>query len=286
MTRSGSIGFALLTLAACGTPPPAPETPTPVVEAPEPPPPAPPSPPSIEVIEVAETSHSLPDGAPAALAYVPASFEHGEPYDLVIFLHGWSGCINVLMRAGEQPCMEGREPRPGWNLGEILSAPQRVVLMPQLAFRRRDGEAGRFREPDFPQQWLEFALEALQLEAPRSLVLMPHSAGFETALSWAQSDIPIDAIFLMDALYAKAPDFFEWARADEGRVLITFYTGGSTGRQSRRLARMAEREGLSGRVRRVHTDARHAVVPSVEGPVALRDFFENAHRLPRARAAD
>lgn len=286
MTRSGSIGFVLFALAACGTPPPAPETPEQAVEAPEPPTPVAPSPPSIQRIDMAEPSHSLPEEAPAALAYLPASFEPGEPYDLVVFLHGWSGCVNVLMRGGEQPCIEGREARTGWNLGEILSAPQRVVLMPQLEFRRRDGDAGRFRDAEYVREWLGIALEALQLESPRSLVLMPHSAGFETALAWAQSGIAIDAIFLMDALYAKAPDFFEWAADDEARVLITFYTGGSTGRQSRRLARMAEREGLSERVRRVHTGARHAVVPSVEGPGALRDFFENAHRLPSVRAAD
>ncbi|MFK8002575.1 MAG: hypothetical protein AB8H86_23495 [Polyangiales bacterium] len=285
MTRPGSIGF-VLALVACSTPPPASETPTPVVQTPEPPPPPAPSPESIVVIDVAEPSHTLPDGAPAALAHFPAAFDREEPYDLVVFLHGWSGCVNVLMREGEQPCVEGREPRAGWNLGAVLSAPQRVILMPQLAFRRRDGDAGRFGDAEYTRGWLEDALVSLRLDTPRSVALMPHSAGFETALSWAQSDIPIDAIFLMDALYAKAPDFFEWAHADDERVLVTFYTGGSTGRQSRRLARMAEREGVGARVRRVHTNARHAVVPRVEGPAALNDFFENPHRLPGVGTAD
>lgn len=286
MTRPGSIGFGLLALVACGTPTTAPETPTRVVEAAEPPVVVAPSPAIIEALDVAEPSHSLPDGAPAALAHFPAAFERGEPYDLVVFLHGWSGCVNVLMRDGEQPCVEGGEARPGWNLGEILSAPQRVLLIPQLAFRRRDGDAGRFTDADFTREWLDHALAELHLNPPRSIVLIPHSAGFETALSWAKSEIPIDAIFLMDALYAKAPEFFAWASADDARVLVSFYTGGSTGRQSRRLARMAEREGLDSRIRRVHTDARHAVVPSIEGPGALHEFFENFHHSPSVDAAD
>ncbi|MFT5355439.1 MAG: pimeloyl-ACP methyl ester carboxylesterase [Polyangiales bacterium] len=285
LTRPGSIRFWLVFFFACGTPAPvaemSPQNAEPAAAAV-----VAPSPAFIDVITVDEPSHSLPEGAPAALARFPAAFERSEPYDLVVFLHGWSGCINVLMRDDEQACVEGDTVRQAWNLGETLGAPQRVLLMPQLAFQRRDGDAGLFEDPEYTRDWLAHVLVELSLDAPRNTVLMPHSAGFETALAWAQSGVPIDAIFLMDALYAKAPDFFAWASADEERVLVTFYTGGSTGRQSRRLARMAEREGVDSRVRRVHTRARHAEVPSAEGPGALREFFENAHHGARVDTGD
>lgn len=283
--RPGSIGFGLFFLLVCCTSPPAP-APAPRSEPPAPAPAPALSVAAVEVISVQESSHPLPEGAPAALAYFPDAFDRSEPYDLVIFLHGWSGCVEVLMRSGEQTCLEDSEVRQGWGLGEILGAPQRVLLMPQLAFRRRDGDAGRFTDADYTRRWLAEALDQLNLSTPRSTALMPHSAGFEAAIAWAQSGVSIQAIFLMDSLYAKAPEFFEWAIADEERVLVTFYTGGSTGRQSRRLARMADREGLSARIRRVHTNARHAVVPSVEGPAVLREFFENSHHSARVPARD
>ena len=280
MTRSGSIGFWLLAFLACGTPTTIAETPPALPEATAPASAAAPASAFIQALTLAEPSHPLPDGAPAALAYFPASFDRAQAYDLVVFLHGWSGCVNVLMRDAQQPCVEGDDgddTHEGWNLGERLSAPQRVVLVPQLMFQRRDGSPGRFSDADYARWWLEHALAELHLPSPRSVVLMPHSAGFETALAWAQSGIRIDAIFLMDALYARAPEFFAWAQEGEARVLVSFYTAGSTARQSRRLSRLAEREGLSTRVRQIHTSARHAVVPSVEGPEALREFFEDLH---------
>jgi len=249
---------ALLTLAACAAfdcggdrrpvgvdpePPPANEPA---------PPPAPPAEAATLALQVPEPSHPVPAGAPHALVQIPEGFRADEPWDLVVFLHGWSGCVNVLMHAGPTGCVEGIGPQQtGWDLaGAFADANANALfLMPQLAFRRRDGSAGRFAEEGFVKAFVDAVAQRVDpwpAHPPQRVVVMAHSAGFESALAWIrQSAIPVDEVVLFDALYAGTEAFARWV-GTEGRRLVSIHTGhGSTARQSRRLDRLVRRASLS-----------------------------------------
>jgi hypothetical protein len=82
---------------------------------------------------------------------------------------------------------------------------------------------------------------ARDMDDVASIALVSHSAGYETALTLLNSEIrsAIRAVVLMDSLYGGAPQFAQWLKDGPGdRRLLSLYTGGgSTRRQSRRLAR-------------------------------------------------
>lgn len=243
---------ALLTLFACaaydcGGSEPAPVAPEPPAE----PVPAlaPPAAAAIVSVRVPEPSHPVPEAAPHALVRVPEGFRKDDPWDLVIFLHGWNGCVNVLMRSGAVRCVDGEGAvHEGWDLATAFdeAGTNALFLMPQLAFREREGSAGRFSEEGFVRGFVDAV--AAQVDPwpdsrPRRIVLTAHSAGFETALAWLRDDpLPVDEVVLFDALYAGTEVFARWVGEADGRRLVSIHGGrGSTARQSRRLGRLAER---------------------------------------------
>jgi len=266
----------------CGGGEAAPETP----ESPQPatrsePPPAPVAATTL-AIQVAEHSHEAPARAPHALVHVPEGFVASEPWDLVIFLHGWNGCVNVLMRPGRTRCMEGTGPeRDGWDLAGAFDEAgiNALFLMPQLAFRRREGSAGRFAEEAYAEGFVNAVAERVEpwpTTAPRRIVVAAHSAGFESALAWIEhGGLPIDEVILFDALYAGTETFARWASI-AGRRLVSIHTGrGSTARQSRRLARLAQRAGLA-----------VGQSLSADAPVVVMETSAPHREVPRAHLAD
>ncbi|MBX3250083.1 MAG: hypothetical protein KF901_23095 [Myxococcales bacterium] len=171
----------------------------------------------------------------------------GTPRAIVVFLHGWRGCVAVLAGAGDVSCGPGFAAEPGWGLVDLhaRAAPSALFVLPQLAFRGRSGSAGRFREPGYASRFL--ADIGAPAEAP--IVLVAHSAGFESALAWLRSGAGsrVTEVVLLDALYAGTHAFFEWVSADPTRRrLSSFVVGrGGTRRENERLARLARRHGLA-----------------------------------------
>ena len=94
-----------------------------------------------EGLSLATRAYELPRGAPSLVAHAGASFDPSRPFDVVLFLHGWNGCVNVLVRAGEVPCIPGGARETGWDLagGFDAASTNAVFLAPQLAYRTREG---------------------------------------------------------------------------------------------------------------------------------------------------
>ena len=203
-------------------------------------------------LHLQEGSHPVPPDAPEVVVHRPARFDPSATWELVVFLHGWNGCARVLEASGPSRCADGDAEEPGWGLG-ALAAPagsQRLFVVPQLAYRRRSGDAGRFAEDGFAAAYL--AALASKVEGwpdgpPAAIRLVAHSAGFETALAWVQhGGVAVREVALMDALYAGTEGFIGWLEQSPNRRLISIHTGhGSTARQSRRLLRMGRRADLS-----------------------------------------
>lgn len=240
-----------------------------------------------EELRLEHPSHPGVEGAPHVIVHASEAFDASAPYAAVVFLHGWNGCVRVLASAGEDVrCSERSEAQRGWDLIGTFDAARvnAVFLVPQLAYRERDGSAGHFADEGFAPRWLTQVREAIgeRLHTPPAwTVLIAHSAGYESALAWiAHADV--DAVALMDALYAGTETFAAWARRDAGRWLVSYTTGGSTGRQSRRLQRLAEGAGLAvsvddldERVSVVRSNARHADVPSAHMRQVLRALLDD-----------
>jgi hypothetical protein len=201
----------------------------------------------------APTHDDLPTSAPSYAIHVPAGFDASRPYAIVVFLHGWSGCVRALVEPDEVPCLEGGRPRPGWALARVHDAAERnsVLVVPQLEWLARSGAPGAYRVEGTFESMLGAALEAahvagaperLSPEAASSIVLAAHSAGFESALAILEAgDLAdtIDRVLLMDSLYRGTDGFADWVAGAEERRIVSLYTGNqSTYRESQRLARL------------------------------------------------
>jgi len=67
-------------------------------------------------------------------------------------------------------------------------------------------------------------------------ILIAHSAGFESALALMRQDYPIDAVVLLDALYAGEHLFERWVLERSERRLVLLFAGhGTTAQKSRQL---------------------------------------------------
>lgn len=248
-----------------------------------------------EELRLPHPSHPGVEGAPHVIVHAGDAFDASAPYAVVVFLHGWSGCVRVLALQGEDVrCSERSEAQRGWDLLSTFdnAGVNAVLVLPQLAYRKRDGTAGRFAEEEFAPRWLDEVRGAVgdRLSArPAWIVVVAHSAGYESALAWIEH-ADIAAVALMDALYAGTESFADWVRRDERHWLVSYTTGGSTGRQTRRLQRIAERRELSvsedalgERVSIVHTRVRHAEVPSAHMAEVLRALLDDGEGFLRRR---
>ncbi|MCA9612820.1 MAG: hypothetical protein KC586_08720, partial [Myxococcales bacterium] len=194
--------------------------------------------PGTRELRLRNVSHPVPSDAPHALLHVPEE----ATQTTVVFLHGWSGCVRVLARPGHVSCARRFRAEPGWNLLGARGTSRSRFLIPQLAFRAREGAPGRFREPAFAPAFLD---ELGLSDGP--LILAAHSAGFESALAWLRSEAGprVRAVVLFDALYAGTHAFADWVAAAPDRRLVSYVIGnGRTRRENDRLREVATARGL------------------------------------------
>jgi hypothetical protein len=190
--------------------------------------------------------------APEAIAHVPTGVDATRPLSLVIFLHGYTGCVEVLASdAADARCRPRDRPSPGWGLvaAHERAGTRTVLLIPQLVFMERSGRAGRFGRTGEAARFVTESLAQLTpllgrtatLADVGSVTLLAHSAGFETAIAIMRHgglDAQLRHVVLFDALYSGREVFLEWVRAatpSSPRALVAFATGGRTLFETRAL---------------------------------------------------
>lgn len=246
----------------------------------------------VEAIHLDDDIHEIPNDAPSA--FVAWRTPHQPEAPAVLFLHGWRGCATVLALPGEQRCSAKTPVEMGWGLVEafLRSSHPGVFLLPQLSWRRRSGSPGKLRRPGFASQWLDRALgeaarqRSRDLPRRRNVVVIAHSAGFESALALLDDDgLQIEAIVLLDALYAGEARFERWALEHPDRRLVLVYTGhGTTARKSvalgARLRALLPEGDVSNETKErfEETIARHRVAllrsPTQHGDIPSRHLAE------------
>ncbi|MBX7195371.1 MAG: hypothetical protein K1X94_25170 [Sandaracinaceae bacterium] len=185
------------------------------------------------------------DGAPQLLVQSPATL--GATADVVLHLHGYEGCLEVLAGRGPTRCRPRGPLREGWDLlaAHASSGTATWLVLPQLAFDLRDGSPGRLARSGSARRLLDEALARVAGErgtpAPRlgSVILTAHSAGFEAAIAVIRHgglDAQLEAVVLFDAMYSGVGTFAAWALASPRRSLVAFHTvSGTPARRAREL---------------------------------------------------
>jgi pimeloyl-ACP methyl ester carboxylesterase len=239
-----------------------------------------------ERVTVRNAAYSIP-GAPSAVVHAPAGFDPAQPFDLVVFLHGWTGCARVLAESGRVACREGEPQRDGWGLAarhDQAGQAQSLFVVPQLAWWTRHGRPGRFARRGvfraFVEEILGTALAprlggARTLASVRSIVLVAHSAGFQTTLAILRAggvSEKVRGVVLFDALYAGPREFATWVLGAPDRKLISIHTEQRTiVRNHTTLTALARGER---RVVVIRSTVGHSAIPAHYLPEILRTIRE------------
>lgn len=199
------------------------------------------------------------EGAPQVLVQSPATATAREPVDVVIHLHGYEGCVEVLGARGPTRCRPRARLAEGWDLlGAHAEIPAPSwLLIPQLAFDTRDGSPGRLARTGEARRFVEEVLARVAAErganVPRigSVTLTAHSAGFEATLAVVRHGgfgELLQHVILFDALYSGVPVLGEWAASSPDHTLVAFHTAtGTPARRARELVTRYRRR-LAGRL--------------------------------------
>jgi hypothetical protein len=179
-----------------------------------------------------------PDDAPDVIVHVPSHFDAARPFDLVVFLHGFSSCARAIMASGAAPCLRGGEAQRGYGLAAAheRARTNTLLIVPQLAFLARRAEAPRFaRAGGFDIMLVELLRGPLRdvtgpertLDQVRGITLVAHSAGYRASadiLRDTQRKANVTQLVLLDALYACWDVFAGWAQADRARRIVSLFT--------------------------------------------------------------
>ncbi|HKP59795.1 MAG TPA: hypothetical protein VJV78_23890 [Polyangiales bacterium] len=191
-----------------------------------------------------------PAGAPSVIVHAPPGWNPRAPLHLVVFLHGYNGCVNVLMAEGPSHCKPGAPERDGWDLGTVHDAAgtNTLFVVPQLAFAQRNGDPGAFGTAGGFRAFLEELLRdglgkqlggARRIKDVASLTLVAHSGAYQAALAIAEQGgvrSQLKAIVLLDALYGETDRYAELVENWRGLRFVSLYLERGTPRtESQRL---------------------------------------------------
>jgi hypothetical protein len=213
-------------------------------------------------------SGAFPGSArPDVAVHVPPGFDATRRPGLVIYFHGWEGCVASALSAEETPCTDAGPPRPGADLASSIDASAVNALLVAIELRSDmpTGEPGKLSMPGGLRDLLRelFAEHlakplgcTLDVDALDRVVLVAHSGGYQAAASaLALGDVArVTEVDLLDALYGADELFARWIRSQAARFdqrvsdplrFVDLYTCcGGTAEPSRALAQRVD-ESLS-----------------------------------------
>ncbi len=226
---------------------------------------------------------------PDVAVHVPAGFDATRRPGLILYFHGWQGCVAAALADDDGPCTDGGAPRPGIDLASQVDASGVNALLVAIEVRadRATGEPGKMAMPAglrdllrelFAEHLREPLGCALEVDALDRVVVVAHSGGYQAAAgALALGDVPnVTEVDLLEALYGADEVFFRWmqsqlprfdARAHDALRFVDLYTCcGGTSDPSRILAdRVAGALAVTGLSGSLWNDDHEADI----GPAAL-----------------
>lgn len=254
-------------------------------------------------------------GRPDVGVHVPPGFDATRRPGVVVYFHGWNGCVQAALGDEDLPCSEGGDVRIASHLAAQLDAAHvnAVLVAVELRADLPTGDPGQLATVgglrallrELFDEHLTAALGQpcpLEVDALDRVVVVAHSGGYQAAATvLAMGDVPsITEVVLLDALYGADEVFARWvgdARFDAARRFVDLYTCcGGTLERSRALAALVHDAGprildddssdpeLSGAALEHPFVFKRVPRPHAELPEAyLRPVLEAAGFAPRTR---
>ena len=191
---------------------------------------------------------------PSALVYLPRGFDPTPPLSVVVFLHGFSNCVENVVRDAGGECTPDGGTRAAYALSAQLEATGKnaMLLVPEIDYDQQTGAPGNLGATDGFKALLAETLADLSgplhgatVADVGTLLVTSHSGGYQAAAGIAsKGGVPVDEIDLFDSLYGNSADFDAWAKAvgsSPGKRFTDFYTsGGGTLSNSQAMATRAQ----------------------------------------------
>jgi hypothetical protein len=193
---------------------------------------------------------------PAVAVHVPPGFDAGKGPAVVIYFHGWNGCVRVALGDEDAPCVEQGPDRTASSLVAQLDQAGVNAMLVAIELRPdvASGDPGSLAEPGRVRALLqELFIEHLTLPLGRTIdvdalgptMVVAHSGGYQAAaVTLELGGVRVDDVVLLDALYGADDVFGSAVRG--GVHLLDLYTccGGTDG-HSRALAAALARDVAS-----------------------------------------
>jgi hypothetical protein len=247
---------------------------------------------------------------PDVAVHIPLGFDATRRPGLVLYFHGWQGCVQAALSATDVACGDDGSLRPAADLMAQVDASRINAILVAVEVRADalTGEPGQLAMPGGARSLLR-ELFAEKLAAPLGctlgpdgldrILVMAHSGGYQAAASVLEAgDLPrISEVDMLDALYGGQDIFARWIADDaprfdsqvsDGLRFVDLYTccAGTLG-SSRSMARRArDILGSAGLAQGVREDDSGSDLDEKDlGAPVLFKRVERAHaELPRAYA--
>jgi hypothetical protein len=224
----------------------------------------------------------------SVLLVVPSGLKREREVDLIFWFHGWHNNIDTALQfygLARQFAASGREA---------------VLVLPEAAKNAADSYSGKLRQRGDFRALVGDVVDELKRKGivagnavAGHIALGCHSGGYSAVADiLGNGGVPVDEVFLFDALYGRVPVFLDWIKADKRHHFVHWFTnhGGGTDEVSdtlmsqlkaRRIDYLLTDEGslTSEQIREhgvlfVHSPREHNVI--INDPDDFRMLLENS----------
>ena len=227
----------------------------------------------------------------SVLLVIPPGLKRDRKADLIFWFHGWHNTIDTALQF--------------YGLARQFAAAHcdAVLVLAEAAKNAADSYGGKLRQKgDFKALAGEVMAELKHYGIVPSdakaghVILGCHSGGYSAVADiLANGQMPVDEVWLFDALYGRLPVFLDWIKADNQHHFVHWFTnhGGGTDEMSDTLMAqlrnqhilysMTEEAALrpatirETRILFIHSNREHNVI--INNPDDLRLLLENSSVL-------
>jgi hypothetical protein len=244
---------------------------------------------------------------PDVAVHVPTGFDASWRPGIVVYFHGWNGCVSASMADDASPCTDGGATRPAGNLAHQVddAAINAILVAVELRRDAPTGEPGALLAPGGFRSLLRELLTddlapllgcTLDVDALDRVVVIAHSGGYQAAAAALEfGDVPrTTEVVLLDAFYGADDVFSRWILgqllrfdrnvADPLRFVDLYTCCGGTLERSRAMAGLASAAlGHAGLARSLYDDDSGAEpdAHSLAHPVVIQRVAAAHSDLPR-----
>ncbi|MGZ3429367.1 MAG: hypothetical protein ACXVCV_22100, partial [Polyangia bacterium] len=189
---------------------------------------------------------------PSALVYLPRGFDPTPPLSIIVYIHGFSNCVENIVRDAGGECTPDAGTRSAYALTAQLEATNKnaILLAPEIDYDLQTGNPGNLGTTDGFRALLTETLADLAgplhgatVADVGTVIVASHSGGYQTAAGIAsRGGLAVEELYLLDSLYGNTADFDAWAKAvGPGKRFADVYTnGGGTLANSQAMATRAQ----------------------------------------------